>query len=311
MTMVKTPLMINGATHSAQSFRLMIRDLARNSEGITAGGDFKVGALAVPGAQVQVGDGSCIIRGRANIWQGHYDAYNIGITNVPIAPTGSTARSDMVCVRVLDPEYEGGRNPATDATVEFQVASNVGAAATTPPAGWTAIPLARIDMPAGTSVITQAMITDLRSLANPRRDRKLMPIVGFPYDPINKSSGGGFKDWPAAARWQINIPAWATTANMMTTVAGLRLSGGNVFGDMRHVLGGSAGAAAQIDDDGGSGWRRANHIVVDVLTVPAAMRGTTQLLRLQTAIYEPDPGTVDTNAATAAILDIEFVEGLL
>ena len=49
--------------------------------------------------------------------------------------------------------------------------------ATTPPAGITAIPLARVDVPAGTSNITQAMITDLRYLLNARRDRYLAAVT--------------------------------------------------------------------------------------------------------------------------------------
>ncbi|MER7707248.1 hypothetical protein ABTX81_30645 [Kitasatospora sp. NPDC097605] len=309
MALAKTPLMVNGATHPAQTFRLMIRDLAQGNEGVGGGGDLKVSALGVPGAQVQVAAGSGIAKGRMDTWQGHYSFYNTAVANVPVAPTGSTARSDMLCVRVLDPEYEGGRNPATDATVEFQVASNVGSAATVPPAGWTAIPLARFDMPAGTSVITAGMVKDLRSIANPRRERRLMPHVGFPYDPI-VDTGGAWVNWPAAALWQLAVPSWATTANLVTTLAGLRLSGGNVFAEMRHVLGTTVGASAQIDDDGGAGFRRAHQIIADVLDIPQAMRGTTQNLKLQTLVY-PDPGTIDTNGATAAVLDIEWVEGLL
>lgn len=309
MAMVKTPLMINGATHPAQTIRLMVRDLSQGNEGITAGLDMKVSALTVPGSKVQVASGSGIARGRMDPWQGHYTFHNIGSALVDIAPTGSTPRSDMVCVRVLDPEYEGGRNPATDATVEFQVASNVESTDTMPPAGWTAIPLARIDIPPATSVINADMVKDLRFLANARRQRLLLPHVGFPYEPIGDTSEA-WLDWPSTAVWSLAVPPWATSVNVVTTMAGLRLSVGNVYAEMRHVLGATVGAAAQIDDDGGAGFRRAHHVIADVLPVPPEMRGTTQPLKLQTVVY-PDPGVIDTNAGTSAILDIEFVEGLL
>ncbi|MFJ2780296.1 hypothetical protein [Kitasatospora sp. NPDC087315] len=309
MALVKTPLMINGATHPAQSFRLMIRDLARGNEGVTAGGDLKVSSLTVPGTKVRIADGSGIAKGRTSTWQGHYTFYNIGSFDVDIAPTGSTARSDMVCVRVLDPEFEGGLNPATDATVEFAVASNVVSSATRPPAGWTALPLARIDMPPGTSVITSDMVKDLRFLANPRRERRMYPLVGQPYDPIAYTNDT-WKDWPSSGRWQLDIPSWAVTAILSTTMSGLRLVGGNFFADLRHMLNTTAGANSQIDDDGGTGWRRANHMIGDVMAIPADIRGTTQTLKIQTQVH-PDPGTIDTNGATRLFLDIEWVEGLL
>ncbi|WP_329492519.1 hypothetical protein OG618_37130 (plasmid) [Kitasatospora sp. NBC_01246] len=309
MALVQTPLLVNGAIHPAQSWRLMIRDLARGNEGVGSGGDLKVTALPVAGTRVRIGDGSCIVQGRTSPWQGHYSAYNIGAYDVDIASTGSSARSDLVCVEVLDPEYGGGRNPAIDPTVQFTVVSNVANTATTPPPGMSAIALARIDLPAGTAAVTADMVRDVRAMANPRRERRLLPLVGFPYDPIS-DTGGVWQNWPNNAQWQLAVPRWATSVNLVTTLAGLRLSGGNVFADMRHSLGAMVGVSAQIDDDGGTGFRRAQHVIVDVLPVPEEIRGTTQPLRLQTAVY-PDPGAVDTNSATSVILDVEWVEGLL
>ncbi|MFI8085927.1 hypothetical protein ACIF6L_34695 [Kitasatospora sp. NPDC086009] len=307
--LAKTPLMINGASHPAQSFRLMIRDLAQGAEGVTSGGDLKVRALTVPGSKVQVGDGSGIAKGRMDPWQGHYSFYNIGTFNVDIAPTGSSPRSDMVCVRILDPEYEGGRDPMNDATVEFAVAPNVGDSATMPPAGWTGIPLARVDMPPGTSVITADMVKDLRFMANPRRDRRVFPKIGAPYDPIAYTDDT-WQDWPSAAIWQLTIPPWAVKAIVRTNLSGLRVSGGSVFADLRHLLASTAGADSQIDDDGGTGFRRMNHEIGDELVIPEELRGTTQTLKIQTRVHN-DPGTLDTNSATRLFLDVEWQEGLL
>ena len=105
MALFPRPLLTNGATHSAQQFRMMVRDLANGAEGITQGDDLKVTQRSTPGGGVTVGDGSAVVRGRANTFQGHYSACNIGAVNVDLAATGSGAgRSDMVILRVEDPE---------------------------------------------------------------------------------------------------------------------------------------------------------------------------------------------------------------
>lgn len=167
MTLFQAPILTNGSMHSAQQFRMLVRDLANGAEGITQGDDLKVTALGTPGAAVQVGDGSGVVRGKANSFQGSYSACNIGSATVSIASTGGSPRSDMVVLRILDPQYEGSLDPATDQIMFFDVISNVGSTATVVPGGYTAIPLARIDIPASTSTITSGMITDIRQCANP------------------------------------------------------------------------------------------------------------------------------------------------
>ncbi|GHJ34370.1 hypothetical protein TPA0910_88030 [Streptomyces hygroscopicus subsp. sporocinereus] len=107
MALNPTPIATTGATHTAQQFRMMIRDLSRANEGITEGDHLKVTALSTPGGGVQIADGSAVIIGRVSPVQGSYSAYNIGVdTSVTISPTGGTGRSDMIVLRVEDPEYE-------------------------------------------------------------------------------------------------------------------------------------------------------------------------------------------------------------
>ncbi|MET9318805.1 hypothetical protein ABZX75_01185 [Streptomyces sp. NPDC003038] len=308
MTLTPVPLLTNGGTHSAQSFRMMIRDLARGSEGVTEGNDLKVTPLTVPAGGVLVGDGSGVVRGRAVPWQGHYTAYNIGTEQVPIAPTGGTPRTDLVVMRVLDPEYEGNRNPAKDKIVYFDVIPGVSATATAPPPGFSAIPLARINLPANTGTITAAMITDLRRIANPRRDRRIHMIRGFPYSQ-SPTAADKWSDWPAEGRVQIEIPTWAVTCNLVTQI-GVRFSG-NPYTRLRHKFGTMFGAEITMDDDAVTGWSRENIFLGDSPQITPALRGTTQWLSIQT---NPMPGskfTLDVNGASNLIFDVEFVEGVL
>ncbi|MEU6318088.1 hypothetical protein [Streptomyces sp. NPDC047009] len=310
MTLIQPPMMINGGKHPARTMRMMIRDLSRGSQGVTEYNDLKVTQRLTPGAGVQVGDGSGVVRG-ASWGQGSYTQYNVGTALVDIAPTGAQARTDMVVLRVLDPEYEGSSDPLTADIGYFYVVSNVSATATQPPAGMTAIPLARIALPANCATVTDAMITDLRTIANPRRTRKL--YTAFPGNPLVRLTyqDNQWHTWPTAARWNIDVPPWAVTAKIVTTIAGLREDSADVFGQMRQVIGTVNGQGTTIDDDQGAGTRRATVVVADTLTIPAAMRGTTQALYLQTFMSKSETGNLGVDAGTSLITDVEFEEGVI
>ncbi|MGW1625793.1 hypothetical protein [Streptomyces sp. NPDC002172] len=309
MTLINPPLLTHGGTHQARAFRMMIRDLSRGSQGVTEGDDLKVKQLSTPGAGVRVIDGSAVILG-AYTSQGAYTQYNVGDASVAVAPTGATARSDLIVLRVEDPEYEGTRDPATDEIGYFYVVSNVSATATTSPSGMTAVPLARVDLPANTAVITDSMITDLRQVANPRRDRKL--YTSFPSTLSTLTySDNKWHTWPTAAKWTIPVPSWATTAKIVTTVAGLRLTRADVYAHMQQVFGTVQGQDTAIDDDQGSGTRRNTIVIADSVTIPASLRGTSQSLYLQTYMSKAETGDLSVDAATSIVADIEFTEGVV
>ncbi|MFD5753818.1 hypothetical protein ACFWIZ_00735 [Streptomyces sp. NPDC127044] len=310
MTLIQPPMMVKGGTHPARTMRMMIRDLSRGSQGVTEYNDLKVTQQTTPGAGVQIGDGSGVVRGAA--WgQGSYTQYNVGSALVNIAPTGAQGRTDMVVLRVLDPEYEGSLDPTKDNIGFFDVVSNVSSTATQPPAGMSAIPLARVALPSNCATVTAAMITDLRRIANPRRDRQL--YTAFPGSPLNRLvyQDNQWHNWPSAARWSIDVPAWAVSAKIVTTVAGLRLDTANVFASMRQVLGTVQGQGTAIDDDQGANTRRSTIVVADSLTVPAAMRGTTQSLYLQTFMSKAETGNLGVDGGTSLITDVEFEEGVV
>ncbi|WP_282795787.1 hypothetical protein [Streptomyces sp. CC224B] len=308
MTLINPPLLTHGGTHQARAFRMMIRDLARNSQGVTEGDDLKVRPLETPGAAVRVADGSAVVRG-ATWGQGSYTQYNVGTATVAIAPTGATARSDLVCLRVEDPEYEGTRDPESDDIGYFHVVSNVSATTTQVPAGMTAVALARLDLPPNTAVITDAMIKDVRQIANPRRERRL--YTAFP-DGLStlKYSDNKWHTWPSAARWSVPVPSWATHARLVTTIAGLRLTRADVYARMQSVFGTEKGQDTAVDDDQGSQTRRNTVVLADSLSVPAAMRGTTQTLYLQAYMSKMETGDLSVDGATSLIADIEFTESV-
>lgn len=310
MALFPRPILTNGATHSAQQFRMLVRDLSNDSEGITQGDDLKVTQRSTPGGGITVGDGSGVVKGRANAFQGHYSVCNIGATDVDIAATGAGAgRSDMVIVRVEDPEYEGTLDPQVDEIAYFDVISNVSSAATSIPDGRTGIPLARIDIPASTSTITSAMITDLRQVANPRRRRSV-----FTQSPASISTGIGsstsYNYFSTAAGWNISVPDWASKVIIKIDVSPIRYDLGNFWGRIGATFGSSMNTQdIVLDDNQGSGARRIPAIIADTLTVPDSYRGTTQLLRVRaSAMSAGQAGRIYVDSGTSIAADVQFEE---
>lgn len=321
MALESTPMAVTGGEHSAQMFRMMVRDLARGNQGITEGTHLKVTALSTPGAGVQIADGSAVIKGVFSPVQGHYSVYNIGSDTVAIGATGGTPRSDMLILRVQDPDYEGTLDPSECAF--FDVVTNVSSSATTVPSGYSAIPLARIDIPASTATITNAMIVDLRQVANPRRERLLLPF--YAADPLVEISGTS-ETWkthpplasasPAGEMFEVPIPAWAAQAKVVFSVDGLRLVDGNVFGGFRFMLGAlEASQYVGIDDNQGSPPRRIPVRMAETISLTgvlgAAMRGTTQSFFSRMRTRSTNAGKIGVDGTTTFIADIEFTEGPL
>lgn len=312
MTLIQPPMMVTGGKHPARTMRMMIRDLSRGSQGVTEYNDLKVTPLTTPGAGVQVADGSGVVRGAA--WgQGSYTQYNVGSATVNIAPTGATGRTDMVVLRVLDPDYEGSLNPASDDVGYFHVVSNVSATATQPPAGMTAIPLARITMGPNTATVTSAMITELRTIANPRRDRQIYTASPTGDQNWGGNAKGTLVSWPSAARWNIAVPVWAVRARIVFTVAAVQVLNGSVYGQAAFKLGTVQGQSISFDTGAftsGDRSQRVNLISADTVSVPASLRGTTQLLQAMVAMNVSAAGTLQADVATTAIVDVEFEEGV-
>lgn len=311
MPLYPVPILTDGATHSAEQFRAMVQDLARGAEGITQGTDLKVTQLGTPGGSVQVASGSGVVRGRVNAFQGSYAVRNQGTDTVNIASTGGSPRSDMLILRVEDPQYEGTLNPEVDNINYFQIISNVSSSATTIPDGRTGIPLARIDIPASTSTITDAMIKDLRTIANPRRDRQM-----YPHSPASASTEitGSASSWgyfTTEAGWNLAVPTWASKALIRIDMYSVRVSTANFYGAVRAVFGSSllVVQAVSVDDNQGTAIRRINVGIADTITIPDAYRGTTQLLRPQAAGYSGNTGRISVDGSSTFVYEVEFYEG--
>ncbi|MFF9192677.1 hypothetical protein [Streptomyces rochei] len=305
-----------GAVHSSEVARLLAYAAFGGAQGVVGSGDLRVRALSSPASAVDVMPGACAIVNRAA--GAAYQAYAGRLPTsdrVEVAGTGVSARSDLIVARVENPfsygeTWPNPANPEVGPYIYTRAIPNVPKTTTNirqvRPTD-SAITLARIDIPANTTTITQGMIKDLRSMVSPRRERVLYTafppsLTGLIY------SDGKWHNWPGIARWNIDVPAWATRVKIVTTLAGIRFSFSDVFASMQNVFGGTPGQDTIIDDDQGNNIRRSTVVIADNMSVPAAKRGTTQALYLQTRIAKSESGDVSVDGSTSIVCDVEFVE---
>ncbi|MFE4535794.1 hypothetical protein ACFRKB_12015 [Streptomyces scopuliridis] len=304
---LQPPMMVRGADHSARAMRLMIRDLARGRQGVAESEDLRVRPLETPGPGVRVGDGSALIHG-ARSWQGAYTQSNIGDARVDVEPTGPVARTDLIVLRIEDPEWEGERDPRREEIGYFHVVKGVPGDAAAVPEGMTGIALARITLPRNTAAISAEMITDLRQIANPRTDRILRTVHPTKTEEV-PGKYGQWAAWPKEAAWDLDVPAWATTATIVINLSGLRAEAGSVYAELRTRLGERAATPTVVDDDGTT-TRRSSVTLADTLAVPPAYRGTRQHLAVE--INQNDKygdGKLTVAKGTTATLEVAFTEG--
>lgn len=215
---VPSTVQLEGAAHSPEVTRNALYASTGGAEGVNGPTDCKVTATTVPGGTVNVAIGSVLILARqANVRQQSYADANPTVDNVAVTSTGSTKRSDLVVVRVEDPGQAGEpwddpANPAVGPYIYTRVIPNVPAGTTRlqDVAGHendTAVTLARIDLPANTATVTNAMIVDLRKIARPREATvRLTDLGATPGTMTSAASGTQFPPFQPS----VVVPDWAT-----------------------------------------------------------------------------------------------------
>lgn len=305
-----------GAEHSPEVARLLSYAAFGGSEGIIGSGDLRVEEQEVPDGTVQVLPGACSVLNRASAQE--YQAYAGRLPTadtVSISSTDSSGgRSDLIVARVEDPHLSGEpwANPADPKTGPYiftRVIPNVDPSTTSLQEvnpGESGIALARIDVPASTGTITQAMVTDLRSMAQQRRERR--QTVGSPGAQESLSSST-YVTFPSSGSWSVEVPSWATHAILRADATGVRFNAA-ISGDFRVSLGTESGTICPFDVAPSGGAKdRGNFTAVAEIEVPAALRGTTQTFAMEGRRSGGDANsTLDSGGWINTIQDVEFVE---
>lgn len=242
---------IDGARHPGELLRAFAYAATGGREGIVVSSDCRVAPLGEPGPQVTAAAGALSMRNRsAGAVDQSYIAFNRALSYLDVAPTGGSARSDLVIVRAKDPQYSpwksivGTEDPATFQYVEPLIIQNVPVTTTSAAQlnlGYSAYALARLDIPAGTTNIDVNMIKDLRTLIQPAHDPNEARTVrvwqppSAPLELLGVQTGA--RIWFPKTNELIACPLWATRMTLTVSMNGLLFRGSPCRGNIQAEYG--------------------------------------------------------------------------
>jgi hypothetical protein len=271
---------VDGSRVNGEMLRRAMWIATRGTYGVATGDSFKVVALGTPGAAVLINPGGGAVTTAfpgAPVIQ-TYTLGNDAAVNLPIPANNSGAAVTWhVIVRVRDPQYAGETVPGSPQTDTYNTVEAVSAL----PSGKPYLHLATIVVPANTSAITQAMITDKRILIAARSQQEAARVLTFSSN--NDMPVSVYANWPTESnkyRQSYTSPPWASQAFVKVTAAGVYATGtAPIYGGMRLMFNGSASQHAILYSEGSP--NRLTVVGMWALDIPANLRGTTVNFDLQ------------------------------
>lgn len=316
---------IDGGRHRGELQRVQLYSATGGSEGIIEAPDCKVRQLSTAGTQVRIDAGALLIRNRSASVRNQTYAANGRIESrldVPAAPAGG--RADLVVVRVEDPQYSPWPTPPAGTAPDYQyvkpfLITNVPASTTTALSlnlNYSAVELARINLPANAVNITDAMITDLRKLAQPKRgfflERYDAPDPSLVDTNTALNAYVQFPPTSQIANASVPVPIWATRANVRVLLTGVQVRTSALAGRLRlKMTGGSPSTSVYtretyLNEQTFNGSRFSYEITSEVL-IPASMRGFTLTCNTEW-VKRGGTGFLRTEGDVQSVVDITFLE---
>lgn len=312
-----------GAQHSPEVARVFAYAATSGAEGIVGTTDLRTRALAVPGTAVRVAPGAALINeNTSGAPQQTYVARLPLEDTLEIPATGSEGgRSDLIVARVEDPFVPGASwqdpaDPAAGPYVFTRRIPNVSATTKTVAEldlGYSAIALARIDIPASTGTITDEMITDLRKVAFPRRERILRAgqLTASTTDPLDADVEEAWPN-PSVMDWYVDIPEWATEANIVMTWGGVAYSG-NFLGWVWARLTDSGidvdSPKTRVNTDFITAEARHTITVAANVPIPKSLRGRDRVRLVGRGNRTSGSGYLELDGGSVMWADVEFLMG--
>lgn len=347
MTFSNVPWAVGGGAVIPEDVARMIPYFLFNkTEGVLGATDLEVKALATPGGSVRVSPGGAVILGRGS--GQFYEAYMVKNPDdhvVAIAPNNTaSARSDLLIARIIDPYIAGSPwNIPTDRAngpyVEPAIVQGVPSTTRTVRSlgnNWSAIDLARIDIPANTATITSGMIVSLRgrvsaapqqipppSMPPPVQDIDITiinPENEFSYlingpsteQTLPTASQNVWRNWPAASEVVVPIPTWATTMDVQFSLLNTMVDD-DVWGETRVEVGSGEAysGSTTYDFNKSTGWERIQLFAGGRMAVPSGMRGKNKRFRVNARsldVSSAHTGTLKVDRGSLIRLEITFKE---
>lgn len=302
------------AEHSAEVARTLAYQAIGGKEGLARAGDLTVRALPVPAGAVQVLPGAAGILNRGSGGAGQAYVGRVGAAvSVPIAATGSGAgRSDLIVFRVDDPQYGGAvpASPTEGPYIRLDVVSGVNATVTRVqdvPGHETdsAVTLARVDLPASTGTVTDAMVTLLARVANPQTLQ--MTLLSGPPPANQDLTASNWARWITPAEWQVDIPEWAGSVIIRQDVMNPIIMEAGHHGQVACFVKGVLAVSGPYAQELSGGSARTSTVAAGEYKLPAALRGTRQTFDLRARRISAT-GRLRADAQTQVFLSLTFLE---
>src|SRR5690625_463515 len=338
MAWESSPWMIgNGVEHTVEVARLLAHAGTGGAEGIVTPGDLKVQPLNVPGTKVRIAPGAALLKNRyPGGGQQTYVGRNTAEHEVSITATGSSGgRSDLVVARVLDPQYEGQEpvDPNDFDYMRTEVIEDVPSSTKRFDElglNYPAVALARIDLPASTGTVQAQHVTDLRVMAQPRKERHLIAYALTSNDGPNNdgvftltSTTGAA--WPRIEElgntqdWYLEVPEWAERVRVVATWGGVRIekdgnNSNNVYGHIWVHIGAVDDPDAvesqvtSFDTSNTADNVREAWMAADDRVMPKSLRGRRIPFYMRGKINGGTYARPKLTGLSSVVLDVEFYE---
>lgn len=334
MTFENTAWAIDGALLGSALARRAEFAAVSGAQGIVLKGDLKVTQLAVPGVGLLIDPGVGLV---TNKYQdtpnetyvvSNPDSHTITAGEMPAA-SGSD-RSFILAVVVGDPEFSQSGHPwmgsddpplGEEQTFNYirptliEVADNT---ITSLDVTYPALPLARIDIPASTTTITNAMIHDLRALARPRFSQEVFISPAETWtsaDPRYIPAGSAFNNWGSAEfSPSVKVPEWASRAILTASINGVRYKDTtvNISGRVRAKVGTLVGPETVFDYEVEAASARRDNLMCAGEFDVSELAGTTVDLKVQgfqdSPVSPSDNQQLRLQQGSQMIFDIRFFE---
>ena len=275
------------------------------ASGVVTAEDFKVQALPTPGGAVSINAGGAVIPTRYgnSTTQQSYVVANDQAFNLSIPAAGAAGRTDYVIIKIEDPQYTGQtpENPQDALYCEVVTVATL-------PTTYPYVALAKLVLPANTATITNSMITDMRKVANPRRQRDTI-ITSATSGELHDLTSSQFIDYPNGTPINVAVPSWASKAIVRADLLETIVYSASSDGEMVLMLGGLPAytTSRRYDEVYTGSTFRTDHGIVAAFNIPANMRGATHPLRIR-ARRKAGTGALRADGKTQVVWDVEFIE---
>ena len=347
MTFSGVPWAVGGGAVIPEDVARMIPYFMFNkTEGVLGATDLEVKALAVPGGSVRISPGGFVVLGRGS--GQFYEAYmgkNPQDHVIAVDPNNTaSSRSDLVVARVIDPYVAGSPwNIPTDRAngpyVEPFIIQGVPSTTRTVRSlgnNWSAIDLARIDIPANTATIQTSHIVSLRSrvsasppqvppattpppvpdidiiIQNPENEFSYLINGPSTEQTFATAQQNVWRNWPAVSEVTVPIPPWATTMDVLFSLYNTMVDD-DVWGETRVEIGsGEAYSGSTVYDfNKSTGWERIDVYAGGRMAIPSSMRGKNKRFRVNARsldVSSAHTGTMKVDRGSLIRLEVVFKE---